>query len=109
MSNEKNQSVARPNLMADYPSELGDRLLLLRLAMGFDQQRAFATQCDIEPADFNKYEKGRRSLPSGAALKIRRRWHVSLDWLYLGSDAGMAWEVREKLLAALTDFQGKSA
>lgn len=82
------------------PAACAARAQLLRRAMGYSNQKAFAATCEIDQAAWNKYELGERIITRRDANRVRLRWRVGSDWLWYGDDAGMDWSVREKLLAA---------
>lgn len=77
--------------------DIAARLALLREWAGFPVQSSFAERSGIEPSEWNHYEAGRRRLSLNAALKLRRRWRVTLDWLYEGDRAGLSVEVANSL------------
>lgn len=80
----------------DSPDDIAARLELLRQWTG-KNQRAFAEASDVTPSEWSVYERGRRALPLNVALKLKRRWRVSLDWIYYGDRAGLSVEVDRTL------------
>ncbi len=65
------------------PIQIGARLKWLRIHIGVSQ-RKFAASIDVQPPQYNNWEKGRfiPSLP--AALRINEVYGTSLDFIYLG-------------------------
>lgn len=74
----------------DPPEKIGRRLIALRYAVkyGNRKQAAFAEETGLTKSTYNPFELGERPLTFEAALLIRRRWGVSLDWLFFGEMAG---------------------
>jgi transcriptional regulator with XRE-family HTH domain len=68
------------------PEAVGQRLALLRLALGYGerQQRAFADFLSLGATSYNSYETGKQRPPIHVALSIVTRTGASLDWLYRG-------------------------
>ena len=64
--------------------DIGARLKHFRQRMGYKSQKAFASAVGLTVSEVNHYESARRRLPLNAAIKIRRRFGISLDWLYSG-------------------------
>lgn len=69
--------------------DVAARLIMLRRALGFENQNAFAVKMGISPSLWNHYETGRRPLTLDAANKIRNRANVTLDWLLHGDRSGL--------------------
>ncbi len=65
------------------------RLVALRQWAGYATQREFAKASGMSQPEYNHYESGKRLLSLAAANKLRRRWNVTLDWLYHGDTRGM--------------------
>jgi transcriptional regulator with XRE-family HTH domain len=86
----------------DDPKIVGARLKALRLELGYKSQTAFAEKLGIEKNTYNPYEKGTRALTFETALKIRRNFGVSVDWLFFG-DLGMT---SQSLMLKLGRFPG---
>ena len=81
-----------------YPSEIHERLIFLRMALGYKNQRPFALELGVDTSDYSAYERGKRTVPLSLIYKLMRRYHVTSDWILTGSDAGMVWETRQTLL-----------
>ena len=65
------------------------RLVALRTYAGFSTQRDFAWATGMSQPEYAHFESGRRLLTLSAANKIKRKWHVTLDWLYHGDTSGL--------------------
>lgn len=70
------------------PIEIGERLRATREALGLDQ-RSLCRAIDIGESAYNQYEKGARPLTIGPAIKMCRRFGLTLDWLYRGDPSGL--------------------
>lgn len=82
----------------DSLGDIADRLRRLRVAVGYDRSAAaFAQTVDITPQAWNNYEKGRRRIELDQAMKLVRRYGVSLDWIYRGEPWMLRPELQEKL------------
>jgi transcriptional regulator with XRE-family HTH domain len=79
-------------------ASMAARLTLLREWAGFaDNKAAFARRSGFTPSEWQNYESGSRRLSVTAALRLRRNWRVTLDWLYEGDRAGLSVEVSSSL------------
>lgn len=85
---------------SDSTEAIAERLKLLRLAMGYDNQRAFCVVARQEPAAWNNYERAARRISIDAALSISARFGVSLDWIYRGIEAQLSGELISKMREA---------
>ncbi len=92
----QNQALMREPTKSE--QDVADRLVFLRLAMGYTNQSEFARQSDIAVGDWNHFEKNRRQLPLSAARKLRIRWRVTHDWLYEGDESGLSWDVKKTFI-----------
>lgn len=70
--------------MIDDPDIIGPRLRALRLALGIETQVEFAESIGVEKNTYNPWEKGSRPLTFDGACKIRKKYHIPLDYLFYG-------------------------
>ena len=70
--------------MIDDPKIIGPRLRALRLALGIETQVEFAQSIGVEKNTYNPWEKGSRPLTFDGACKIRKKYHIPLDYLFYG-------------------------
>jgi transcriptional regulator with XRE-family HTH domain len=81
-------------------TDQAQRLRLLRKALGFDTQEAFAAHVGLEHKRYANYENG-YPLPREAVLTLVSKVHgLSIDWLYLGKDDGLSLSLSRRLLTA---------
>ena len=85
--------------MADSVSVIANRLIRTRKALGYETQIELADEIGIPQNNYNTFEKGRRRISLGAALKMWDRFGVSLDWIYCGDASGVTFK-RQKMLAS---------
>lgn len=74
-----------------------ERLLRLRLAMGYESQGAFAALLGMSPPRWNNVEKG---LPLSRDIAFRLVQTIpglTLDWLYFGKPDGLPLELLRRL------------
>lgn len=74
----------RIDLMGDRVTEIANRLIRTRIALGFESQADFCAQIDVQKHVYNPFEKARRRISLDVALKIRDRFGIPLDWTYCG-------------------------
>jgi len=74
---------------ADTAAVIGKRLDRLRRALGYETQLAFAMASGMEPTALNNNIQGRSRISLDAAAKLRLRYGVTFDWIYLGIEAGL--------------------
>ena len=83
----------------DMPSgakSIGRRLLKTREALGLSQAE-FCRQIGVQRNLYNPFEKGRRRITIDVATKIRDRYGISLDWIYLADQRALPSDLYQKL------------
>lgn len=76
---------------------VGRRLKALRLAKGYDKIRHFAEDLDVNEDRYDKWEKGKALIPADEALKLKRKFGITSDWLYFGDEAALPNNVHSEL------------
>jgi|GEM_PF-2568962 len=69
--------------LMDTNQDISGRLLAVRTKFGLNQAQ-FAEALGLAKNVYNPFEKGSRPLTLDAARRIRRRFGISIDWLYFG-------------------------
>jgi DNA-binding XRE family transcriptional regulator len=67
----------------DSDEAIGRRIKALRERAGLQQQQ-LAQQLHITKSTLNAYENGKRTLTTESAKRLRRRFGVTVDWLFFG-------------------------
>jgi transcriptional regulator with XRE-family HTH domain len=67
----------------DSDQAVGKRIIALRERANLQQQQ-LAQQLHITKSTLNGYEKGTRPLTTESAKRLRRRFGVTVDWLFFG-------------------------
>lgn len=80
----------------DTREKIAARLIALRDEVNMDQQ-TFARAIGVEKNTYNPFETGKRRLSFEVACLIKRRFGVSIDWLFFGDMGKIASEVMMKL------------
>ena len=83
--------------MTDSPAVIGQRLEDLRVELGFKTQAAFAEALGIDKSTYNLYKTGARPLTFETACIIRRKWGMSIDWLFFGDLQNSAIQTMAKI------------
>jgi transcriptional regulator with XRE-family HTH domain len=78
---------------------IGRRLLRTRAALKLSQAE-FCRQIGVERNLYNPFEKGRRRITIGVAMKIRGRYGVTLDWIYAGDPYALPSDLYHQLVAS---------
>jgi transcriptional regulator with XRE-family HTH domain len=81
-----------PIIAAANPASVGRRLKLLRLATSGPRRstvREFADWCGFSRPAWSNYEIGLRVPKLEEALKLKRKFGVTFDWIYTGDELGM--------------------
>jgi ribosome-binding protein aMBF1 (putative translation factor) len=91
---QKNDGIG---IMAETVRDIANRLIRTRLALGFQSQAEFAKAIDLEKNVYNPFERGKRRLTLEAARKIKRRFGVSLDWLFDGDISTLSNSLSNKI------------
>lgn len=76
--------------------ETAARLKAARLAIN-PNQTEFANEAGLSQHRYNQYETGSRALTLDAAIKLHKRYGLSLDWLFRGETAMMPHGLVERL------------
>lgn len=76
--------------------EVGRRLRYLRKSLGLVQP-ALAQQINVARTRWNNWEVGVGRIPVDAAAQLVQIYGVTLDWIYLGREAGMPYELLMKI------------
>ena len=72
----------------DYLRQVGRRLRLVRLALGKTQVE-MCREIDATDRTWSQWENGRRLFDVLAAIRLKKRYGVTLDWLYDGDPKGL--------------------
>lgn len=67
----------------DSDHAVGKRIIALRELANLQQQQ-LAHQLHITKSTLNAYENGKRTLTTESAKRLRRRFGVTVDWLFFG-------------------------
>ena len=73
---------------APYPTplpEMAERLRVLRIATSSNQTE-FCHRVGMTTGAWNNYERGRSRIGLDAAMRLREKLRVPLDWIYFGDD-----------------------
>lgn len=81
------------------------RLEMTRIALGYENQTEFAEKANLTQNRYSQYETGKRPLTLDAALKLKRTYGVTLDWLFAGDRNGLPHAVWSALPADLTPLK----
>lgn len=79
---------------------VGRRLKALRRAKGYDYIRHFAEDLGINEDRYDKWEKGKALIPADEALKLKRKFGITADWLYFGDEAALPQHIYTELRKA---------
>jgi ribosome-binding protein aMBF1 (putative translation factor) len=82
--------------MSRTAKNIGRRLCRTREALGLSQAE-FCRQIGVERNVYNPFEKGRRRITLEVATKIRDRYGISLDWIYLADQRALPSDLYQKL------------
>jgi transcriptional regulator with XRE-family HTH domain len=63
--------------------QIGKRLSAMREALNLSQAE-LCRAINVSPNRWNQYEKGERKITIEVAIKLTLKFHVPLDWVYLG-------------------------
>jgi transcriptional regulator with XRE-family HTH domain len=67
----------------DSNEAVGKRIIALRERAKLEQQQ-LAVQLHVTKSTLNGYERGKRTLTTESAKRLRRRFGVTVDWLFFG-------------------------
>lgn len=79
---------------------VGRRLQRLRIAKGFEFIRHFAKDLEVGEDRYDKWEKGKALIPPEEALKLKRRYGITSDWLYFGDETALPNHIHSELRKA---------
>lgn len=76
--------------------EIGRRLRYLRESQGL-AQATIAERINVARTRWNNWEVGVGRIPVDAAAQLVQIYGVTLDWIYLGREAGMPYDLMRKI------------
>jgi transcriptional regulator with XRE-family HTH domain len=82
--------------MPEDSKSIGRRLLKTREALGLSQAE-FCRQIGVQRSLYNPFERGGRRITIDVATKIRNRYGISLDWIYLADQRALPSDLYQKL------------
>ena len=71
-------------------AQVGERLRLLRLAKGYEEQKEWATRIGVSLSRYNNWECGRQIITLENASRIAELTGSSLDYIYLGDESALS-------------------
>jgi hypothetical protein len=74
--------------------------MILRLAVTGESQTAFAQRVGIEVKRWNNFERGLPLSKDAAITLVRKIPGLTLDWLFLGNEAGLTIKLQRELTEA---------
>lgn len=80
--------------------DAAQRLILIRMAEGEDNQAAFAQRLGIEPRRYNNFERGLPLSKDVAFKLVKAIPGLTTDYVWLGNMGGLTVELRRRLTAA---------
>lgn len=78
-------------------SETARRLIALRTAWGYPQQKAFAHFLQVEPTRYANLEGAAPLSREVALILVKKIPGLTLDWLYLGREDGLSGALLSKI------------
>ncbi|EIM25715.1 helix-turn-helix domain-containing protein [Microvirga lotononidis] len=93
----------------DNPEVIGGRIRRLRLALGYDQARAFCQFVGFSDQALYNYETGKRRISLDEVMKIVTKTGASLDFIYRGLEHTLPGHVLDKLVEYDRQEQKKRA
>lgn len=81
-------------------SEVARRLAILRYVVAGGNQTAFAKRLDIEVKRWNNFERGLPLSKPIAFDLVKKIPGLTLDWLFLGEEAGLSVKLQRELADA---------
>lgn len=91
------QRMAKAPTRTEQYAAIGRRLALLRLTRGYESQKEFADAFDFNYTQWNNYERGSSRPNPDDALRLKRRFGVTTDWIYDGDESHLSVEMLRRL------------
>ena len=83
------------------------RLELTHAALDRGNQAAFASSIGVPPQAWTNYIKARDRISVDTALRMCRRYSITLDWVYRGSTYGMPAELVQRIEKVVAERASK--
>lgn len=83
------------------PSAVGRRLRATRVALGYERQSEFYAEIGVPANTANQWEMGRSRINLDAASALKRRFNLTLDWIYLGDPQHLTKQLADRIDTAL--------
>jgi transcriptional regulator with XRE-family HTH domain len=78
-----------PEDTGDHAVDVARRLRKARIALGYEDKDEFGEYAGLSQSLYNRFENGRRVITLQAAMKLYKRYGLSLDWIYMGDPSGI--------------------
>lgn len=85
-------------ILNPFKVECGERLRLVRQALGYTEVEPFAEQVDEKRMNIYTWETGVALVPVWFVIKLRKRFEVGFNWIYAGDMNDMPVPVRRSLM-----------
>jgi hypothetical protein len=79
---------------------VGRRLKALRKSREFDKKRHFAEHMGWPEDRYDKWETGAALIPPDEALKLKKKYGITADWLYYGEEITLSGTLQAELRRA---------
>jgi len=83
--------------MAETVKNIARRLVETREALGFSSQAEFCKEIGVEKNVYNPFEKGKRRITLDVAMRIKARFNIPLDWIYVGDASALPAQVYRRI------------
>jgi len=84
--------MARKVIQATPHADIGARLKAARLSLGHDHLGDYAENAGIKPNAYSQNETGVKRIEVDAALSLKRKYGVTLDWIYAGDESSLPYK-----------------
>lgn len=89
-----------PRKQTKMSEAVGRRLNQLRRAKLFETKRGFAKELGWDEDRYDKWEVGKALIPPEEALKLKKRFGITADWLYYGEEVTLSGTLQAELREA---------
>lgn len=81
-----------------HKAEVGDRLRVTRIALGYASLRRFAENTGTDEDNLGNWERGVSLVPTWYVQKLKELFGVDHNWIYGADAARLPFELAQKLL-----------
>lgn len=91
------------------PKDIARRLKAAREVLGYERAAPFYAEAGISGTAYQNWEAGGTPISLPNAIRVRERYGLSLDWIYLGIDTALPKNISKALSSMPRDSHSSTS